>query len=106
VQGLVNRGWKLITHDADSIQAKRQHSQSEFPQKNTTTWYITLEEQKQIEIVLKATIHVPAFADSPYSRTRIHEQFEEIAERTGDFETRESLKTDILSTLRIRISVS
>jgi hypothetical protein len=97
VQVLVDRGWKLIEHGSDCIKAKKHLGQSEYPAKNTTVWQITLEE-KQKEV--KTEIEVPAFAECAFSRMRMYEEFVEVADEAGEYETEEDLEIDILEQVR------
>ena len=98
-QVLVDRGWKIIQHRSSTIKAKRHMGQSEYPSKNTTVWYITLEETEEDMLV---EITVPAFANSQFSRVRLYEEFSELAEGVGEFETEEDLEIDILRQVRIK----
>ena len=96
VQVLVDEGWKLIEHEADSIVARNEFGQSRYPPKNTTVWEITLTEDDDFT----AEIDVPAFCNGSFSRARIYEEFEEIADQVGGVKTKESLKLDLLSEVR------
>lgn len=96
VQVLINEGWKLIEHEANYIVAMNELGQSKYPAKNTTTWEITLRENND----LTAEIEVQAFCDSPFSRSRIYEEFDKLAVQAGNVETEETLKLDLLSEIR------
>jgi hypothetical protein len=97
---LVDKGWKIIDHEADRIAAKRQLGQSEYPLKNATIWHLTIEDLNTEEFAAEVTIEVPAFANSPFSRSRINEEFDDIATIVGDVELQEETSLDLLSELR------
>lgn len=97
---LVDTGWKIIDHEADRFRAKRQLGQSEYPQKNTTIWYISVEMLSDSQFEAEVSIEVPAFTDSVFSRSRIYEEFDDFSTAIGDVQVQEELSIDLLAKLR------
>ncbi len=100
VQVLVKDGWKVIDHEAEQVTAKRKLGQSEYPLKNATVWYITLEELDDSVTTLRISVDAPSFAVSTFSRARIYEEFEDIAADVGACTTDEDLEVNLLENLR------
>ena len=97
---LVDTGWKIIDHEADRFRAKRQLGQSEYPQKNTTVWYISVEMLQDSQFEAEVSIDVPSFTDSEFSRARMYEEFDDIAMSVGNIQLQEEISVDLLTELR------
>lgn len=97
---LVRNGWKVIDHEPELAHLNRRLGQSEYPLRNATVWYIFLEERSETDASFRVTVTVPAFADGQFSRSRVYEEVEEIADQVGDAEPREPLTVDLLSEVR------
>lgn len=97
---LVPNGWKITKYTRSTLRAKTEFGESEsvFPVRNATKWYVTI---KDDESGVEVEMNVPAFADSDYAEHRMRKKVAKLANNLdGVYETDEPLAVNVLKRLQ------